>query len=151
MGATRFLGIDPKEQKLDMLLASGAIDPGLLFHAQSSKTTVQKSTEQDVIPVLTIITEPPSQDDPFQNENEAARVDDHGSTCESGNLLHKRKIIKASSRALSAPYRKKPPSKAKHPEPPLLKQQGKQPGEKSHFVETGGVQSVIESRVKGFT
>ncbi|KAG1856932.1 hypothetical protein C8R48DRAFT_297185, partial [Suillus tomentosus] len=36
-------------------------------------------------------------------------------------------------------------------EPSLLKQQGKQPGEKSHFAETGGVQSVIESWVKGFT
>ncbi|KAG1792841.1 uncharacterized protein HD556DRAFT_1444235 [Suillus plorans] len=67
------------------------------------------------------------------------------------NLLQKRKIIKASSRAPSAPYHKKPLSKAKHPESPLLKQQGKQPGEKSHFAETGGVQSVIESWVKGFT
>ncbi|KAG2354609.1 hypothetical protein BDR07DRAFT_1494307 [Suillus spraguei] len=69
----------------------------------------------------------------------------------SGNLLQERKIIKASSRAPSAPYRKKPPPQAKHPEPPFLKQQGKQPGEKLYFTETGDVQTVIESWVKGFT
>ncbi|KAG1819758.1 uncharacterized protein BJ212DRAFT_1446112 [Suillus subaureus] len=69
----------------------------------------------------------------------------------SGNLLEERKIIKASSRAPSAPYRKKPPPQAKHPEPPFLKQQGKQPGEKLHFSETGDIQTVIESWVKGFT
>ncbi|KAG2109460.1 hypothetical protein BD769DRAFT_1779164 [Suillus cothurnatus] len=47
----------------------------------------------------------------------------------SGNL-QERKIIKASSCASSVPYRKKPPPQAKHPKPPFLKQQGKQPGEK---------------------
>ncbi|KAG1868894.1 hypothetical protein C8R48DRAFT_747200 [Suillus tomentosus] len=277
-------GFDPKElrgigiqvQKLDTLSASDITDPGqvkLPFHARSSKTTIQENTEQDVLPVPRIITEPPSQDDPLQNENEAglsrplptldlpsfsqvdkdvfnALPDDVKKELEveyqrrsrspmpagqpshdvrptilvkgvnvkritqqlapknrtsvsprkntlfakrdvpsymrvsnaelrkldidpdvfaalpldlqreqvimarharSGNLFQERKIIKASSRAPSAPYRKKPPPQAKHPEPPLLKQQGKQPGEKLYFAETGDVQTVIESWVKGFT
>ncbi|KAG2107956.1 uncharacterized protein F5147DRAFT_577321 [Suillus discolor] len=277
-------GFDPKElrgigiqvQKLDVLSASDITDPGqvkLPFHARSSNTTVQENTEQDVLPVPRIITEPPSQDDPLQNENEAgpsrplptldlpsfsqvdkdvfnALPDDVKKELEveyqrrsrspmpaeqpsqdvrptilvkgvnvkritqqlapknrtsvsprkntlfakrdvpsymrvsdtelrkldidpdvfaalpldlqreqvimvrharSGNLFQERKIIKASSRAPSAPYRKKPPPQAKHPEPPLLKQQGKQPGEKLYFAETGDVQTVIESWVKGFT
>lgn len=277
-------GFDPKElrgigiqvQKLDTLSASDIADPGqvkLPFHARSSKTTIQENTEQDVLPVPRIITEPPSQDDPLQDENEAgpsrplptldlpsfsqvdkdvfnALPDDVKKELEveyqrrsrspmpaeqpshdvrptilvkgvnvkritqqlapknrtsvsprkstlfakrdvpsymrvsnaelrkldidpdvfaalpldlqreqvimarharSGNLFQERKIIKASSRAPSAPYRKKPPPQAKHPEPPLLKQQGKQPGEKLYFAETGDVQTVIESWVKGFT
>ncbi|KAG2047727.1 DNA repair protein [Suillus hirtellus] len=277
-------GFDPKElrgigiqvQKLDALSASDTTDPGqvkLPFHARSSKTTIQENTEQDVLPVPRIITEPPSQDDPLQNENEAgpsrplptldlpsfSQVDkdvfnalpgdvkkeleneyqrrsrspmpaeqpSHDARptilvkgvnvkritqqlapknrtsvsprkntlfakrdvpsymrvskaelrkldidpdvfaalpldlqreqvimarhARSGNLFQERKIIKASSRAPSAPYRKKPPPQAKHPEPPLLKQQGKQPGEKLYFAETGDVQTVIESWVKGFT
>jgi DNA repair protein REV1 len=69
----------------------------------------------------------------------------------SGRLLQERKIIKASGRSPSVPYRKKPPPQAKHPQPPLLKQQGKQPGEKLYFTETGDVLTVIESWVKGFT
>ncbi|OJA08236.1 hypothetical protein AZE42_09020 [Rhizopogon vesiculosus] len=69
----------------------------------------------------------------------------------SGRLLEERKIIKASGRSPSVPYRKKPPPQAKHPQPPLLKQQGKQPGEKLYFTETGDVLTVIESWVKGFT
>lgn len=32
-----------------------------------------------------------------------------------------------------------------------MKQQGKQPGEKLYFTETGDVQTIIESWVKGFT
>lgn len=277
-------GFDPKElrgigiqiQKLDSSSASDTTDPGqvkLPFRARSSKTTVQEDTEQDVLPVPRIITEPPSQEDPLQNENEAGpsrpsptidlpsfsqvdknvfdelpddvrkeleveyqrrsrspmpaeqpshdvrskitvkgvnvkritqqlapknrtsvsprkntlfakrdvpsymRVSDAelrkldidpdvfaalpvdlqreqvimARHAKSGNLLQERKIIKASSRAPSVPYRKKPPPQAKHPEPPLLKQQGKQPGEKLYFSETGDVQTVIESWVKGFT
>lgn len=69
----------------------------------------------------------------------------------SGKLLQERKIIKASGRSPSVPYRKKPPPQAKHPQPPLLKQQGKEPGEKLYFTETGDVLSVIESWVTGFT
>ncbi|KAG2132867.1 uncharacterized protein EDB93DRAFT_1093611 [Suillus bovinus] len=277
-------GFDPKElrgigiqiQKLGTPSASDTIDPGqvkLPFHARSSKTIVQGNTEQDVLQVPRIITEPPSQDDPLHNGNEAgpsrplpaldlpsfsqvdkdvfdALPDDVKKELEveyqrrsrspmpveppsrdirpkilvkgvnvkritqqlapksrtsvsrrkntlfqkrdvpsymrvsdaelrkldidpdvfaalpvdlqreqvimarharSGNLFQERKIIKASSRAPSAPYRKKPPPQAKHPEPPLLKQQGKEPGEKLYFVETGDVQTVIESWVKGFT
>ena len=69
----------------------------------------------------------------------------------SGKLLQERKIIKASGRSPSVPYRKKPPPQAKHPQPPLLKQQGKEPGEKLFFAETGDVMNVIESWVSGFT
>jgi len=69
----------------------------------------------------------------------------------SGRLLQERKIIKASGRSPFVPYRKKPPPQAKHPQPALLKQQGKQPGEKLYFTETEDVMSVIESWVKGFT
>ncbi|KAG0706469.1 hypothetical protein DFH29DRAFT_798311 [Suillus ampliporus] len=69
----------------------------------------------------------------------------------SGSLLQERKIIKASGRAPSVTYHKKPPPQAKHPQPPLLKQQGHQPGEKLYFAETEDVQTVIESWVKGFT
>lgn len=277
-------GFDPKElrgigiqiQKLDTPSASDTTDPGqvkLPFHARSSKTTVQEGIEQDVLPVPRIITEPPSQEDPLQNEDEAGpsrplptldlpsfsqvdmnvfdalpddvrkeleveyqrrsrspipaeqpshdvrskitvkgvnvkritqqlapknrtsvsprkntlfakrdvpsymRVSDAelrkldidpdvfdalpvdlqreqvimARHAKSGNLFQERKIIKASSRAPSAPYRKKPPPQAKHPEPPLLKQQGKQPGEKLYFTETGDIQTVIESWVNGFT
>src|SRR6267154_1919515 len=54
----------------------------------------------------------------------------------SGNLLQERKIIKASGRSTSVPYRKKPPPQAKHPLLPLLKQHGKEPGEKLYFAET---------------
>ncbi|KAG1865330.1 hypothetical protein F4604DRAFT_998681 [Suillus subluteus] len=277
-------GFDPKElrgigiqiQKLDTPSASDTTDPGqvkLPFPAKSSKTTGQENAGQDVLPVPRITTEPPSQDDPLQNKNEAGpsrpvptldlpsfsqvdrdvfdalpddvrkeleveyqrrsrspmpaeqpshdirpkitvkgvnvkritqqlapknrtsvsprkntlfakrevpsymRVSD-AELCKldidpdvfaalpvdlqreqvimarhakSVNLFQERKIIKASSRAPSAPYRKKPPPQAKHPEPPLLKQQGKQPGEKLYFSETGDVQTVIESWVKGFT
>ncbi|KAG1856657.1 hypothetical protein DFJ58DRAFT_716051 [Suillus subalutaceus] len=277
-------GFDPKElrgigiqiQKLDTPSASDTTDPWqvkLPFPAKSSKTTGQENAGQDVLPVPRITTEPPSQDDPLQNKNEAGpsrpvptldlpsfsqvdrdvfdalpddvrkeleveyqrrsrspipaeqpsrdirpkitvkgvnvkritqqlapknrtsvsprkntlftkrevpsymRVSD-AELCKldidpdvfaalpvdlqreqvimarhakSVNLFQERKIIKASSRAPSAPYRKKPPPQAKHPEPPLLKQQGKQPGEKLYFSETGDVQTVIESWVKGFT
>ncbi|KAG1725858.1 hypothetical protein EDB19DRAFT_1897724 [Suillus lakei] len=277
-------GFDPKElrgigiqiQKLDTPSVSDATNPGqvkLPFHVRSSKMTVQENTEQDILLVPRIITEPPSQDDPLQNQDEAGpshpfpavdlpsfsqvdrdvfdalpgdvrkeleleyqrrscspmlaeqpshdvrpkitvkgvnvkritqqlapknrtsvsprkntlfakrdvpsymRVSDAelrkldidpdvfavlpvdlqreqvimARHAKSGNLLQERKIIKASNRAPSAPYRKKPPPRAKHPEPPLLKQQGKQPGEKLYFAETGDVQTVIESWVKGFT
>ncbi|KIJ63335.1 hypothetical protein HYDPIDRAFT_92853 [Hydnomerulius pinastri MD-312] len=71
----------------------------------------------------------------------------------SGGLLAERKIIKDSnriSRSPSLPYRKKPPPQAKHPQLPLLKQQGKQKGEKLYFTETDDVQRVIESWVDGF-
>lgn len=277
-------GFDPKElrgigiqiQKLDTPSASDTTDPGqvkLPFPARSSKTTGQENTGQGVLPVPRITTEPPSQDDPLQNKNEAGpsrplptldlpsfsqvdkdvfdalpddvrkeleveyqrrsrspmlaeqpsrdvrpkimvkgvnvkritqqlapknrtsvsprkntlfakrevpsymRVSDAelrkldidpdvfaalpvdlqreqvimARHAKSVDLFQERKIIKASSRAPSAPYRKKPPPQAKHPEPPFLKQQGKQPGEKLYFSETGDVQTVIESWVKGFT
>lgn len=277
-------GFDPKElrgigiqiQKLDTPSASDTTDAGqvkLPFQTRSSKTNVQENTGQDTLPVPKIITEPPSQDDSLQNENEAGpscplppldlpsfsqvdknvfdalpddvrkeleveyqrrsrspipaeqpthdvrpkitvkgvnvkritqqlapknrtsvsprkntlfakrdvpsymRVSDAelrkldfdpdvfaalpvdlqreqvilARHAKSGDLLQERKIIKASNRAPSAPYRKKPPPQAKHPEPPLLKQQGVQPGEKLYFAETGDVQAVIESWVKRFT
>ncbi|KAG1736890.1 uncharacterized protein EDB91DRAFT_1329582 [Suillus paluster] len=269
---------DPKElrgvgiqiQKLDMTSVADTADPGqvkLPFHIKSS-TTVQENTEQDDLPVPRIVTEPPSQDDPPQNEVGPSHVDlpsfsqvdkdvfdalpddvrkeleleyqrrSHSPMpveqpprdvrpkimvkgvnvkritqqlapknrtsvsprkntlfakrdgpsymrvsdeelrkldidpdvyavlpvdlqreqlimarhAKSGNLLQERKIIKASSgRGPSVPYRKKPPPQAKHPQPPLLKQQGQQPGEKLYFAETEDVQTVIESWVKGFT
>lgn len=270
-------GVGIQIQKLDLQSASNTTDAEqvkLPFHVRSSKTTAQENTEQDILSVPRIITEPPSQDDPLQNENEAGpsnllpttldlpsfsqvdkdvfdalpddvrkeleveyqrrsrspmpaeqpshdvrpkitvkgvnvkritqqlapknrtsvsprknmlfakrdvpsymRVSDAelrkldidpdvfavlpvdlqreqvimARHAKSGNLLQERKIIKASCRGPSAPYRKKPPPQAKHPEPPLLKQQGKQPGEKLYFAETGDVQTVIESWVKGFT
>ncbi|KAH7928136.1 DNA repair protein [Leucogyrophana mollusca] len=71
----------------------------------------------------------------------------------SGGLLSKRKIIKdgtRQTRSPSFPYRKKPPPQAKHPQPPLLKQQGKEKGERLYFTETDDVQRVIESWVEGF-
>ncbi|KAG2075797.1 DNA repair protein [Suillus decipiens] len=275
-------GFDPKElrgigiqiQKLDTPSASDATDPGqvkLPFQARNSKTNAQDNSEQGAISMPRIITEPPSQEDPLQNQAGPSRplptldlpsfsqvdkdvfdalpndvrkeleveyqrrsrspmpaeqpshnvrpkimvkgvnvkritqqlapknrtsVSPRKNTlfakrevpsymrvsdaelrkldidpdvfaalpmdlqreqvimarhARSGNLLQERKIIKASSRAPSAPYRKKPPPQAKHPEPPFLKQQGKQPGEKLYFTETGDVQTVIESWVKGFT
>lgn len=72
-------GFDPKElrgigiqiQKLDTPSPSDATDPGqvkLPFQARSSKTNVQDNTEQGAIPMPMIITEPPSPEDPLQNQ-----------------------------------------------------------------------------------
>ncbi|KAF9234509.1 hypothetical protein BU15DRAFT_89977 [Melanogaster broomeanus] len=69
----------------------------------------------------------------------------------SGGVFTERKlVIKDTTRVARSPYRKKPPPQAKHPQPPTLKQQGKQKGEKLCFTETDDVQRVIETWVKGF-
>ena len=64
----------------------------------------------------------------------------------------KRKILKPyrPSRSPSYRIRRLPPPKANHPQPPFLKQQGQQKGEKLYFTETDDVQRVIEKWVNGF-
>ncbi|KAI9069486.1 DNA repair protein [Trametes sanguinea] len=57
---------------------------------------------------------------------------------------------KRSSKSPAVVYRPPPPPKAVYVEPPTLKQQGKQKGEKLYFSETDDVQRVIESWVDGF-
>ncbi|KAG2354376.1 hypothetical protein BDR07DRAFT_1548628 [Suillus spraguei] len=69
----------------------------------------------------------------------------------SGNLLQERKIIKASSRAHLRLIARNPLLRLSTRSLLFLKQQGKQPGEKLYFTETGDVQTIIESWVKGFT
>ncbi|KAG2353947.1 hypothetical protein BDR07DRAFT_1495300 [Suillus spraguei] len=77
-------GFDPKElrgigiqiQKLDTPSPPDATDPGqvkLPFQARSSKTNVQDNTEQGAIPMPMIITEPPSPEDPLQNQAGSSR------------------------------------------------------------------------------
>ncbi|KAH7890064.1 hypothetical protein F5I97DRAFT_1934831 [Phlebopus sp. FC_14] len=67
-----------------------------------------------------------------------------------GGQLMERKVIKDHKRR-RINYPKKPPPQAQHPQPAVLKQQGKQKGEKLCFTETDDVQLVIEAWVERFT
>lgn len=67
-------------------------------------------------------------------------------------VVGERKVIKpfnGRSRSPSVSHRR-PPPKANYPQPPLLKQQGREKGEKLYFTETDDVQRVIESWVGRF-
>ncbi|KAH7911901.1 hypothetical protein BJ138DRAFT_1125667 [Hygrophoropsis aurantiaca] len=67
----------------------------------------------------------------------------------SGGVIGEVKILKA-PRIKIIPIPTKPPPQARHPQPPFLKQQGKEKGEKLYFTETDDVQRVIESWVEGY-
>ena len=67
--------------------------------------------------------------------------------------LGERKVIKpynGKGRRSSASYHRRPPPRANHPQPPSLKQQGKEKGVKLYFTEATDVQRVIETWVEGF-
>ena len=74
-------------------------------------------------------------------------------TKKGGVLSEQRLVIKDTTRTLREKknsYPKKPPPKAYRPRPPVLKQQGRQKGEKLSFTEADDVQRVIEAWVEGF-
>jgi DNA repair protein REV1 len=68
------------------------------------------------------------------------------------NFIRARKVIKPFNRISRSPsaIRRRPLPRAHHIQPPFLKQQGKQKGEKLYFTEKDDVQNVIESWVEGF-
>jgi DNA repair protein REV1 len=77
----------------------------------------------------------------------------HVKTGGSTNVTGERKVIKPFNRVRrspSVPYHRRPLPRANHPQPPFLKQQGKEKGEKLYFTETEDVQNVMESWVEGF-
>lgn len=71
-----------------------------------------------------------------------------------GTVSSERLVIKDTTRERvlreKPSYPNKPQPKALHPQPPALKQQGKQKGEKLSFTETEDVQRVIEAWVERF-